>query len=384
MSFLALERVEKRFADGTHAVRGIDLSIERGEFVVLLGPSGCGKTTTLRMLAGLELPTSGRIRIGGSDVTALPPSRRDIGFVFQFYALYPHLSVAENIAFPLRATGTPRDECRRRVREVAARVGIETLLERRPRGLSGGDMQRVSLARAMVREPAAWLMDEPLGTLDAEHRAEMVEFLRARQRESGVTTVYVTHDQEEAMRLADRVVVMSAGAIEQCGPPAEVYAEPATLFVARFVGSPGMNLFEGACSGGAFHAPCASGPLPLPRDLAVVAPAAPTTLITPAAPAASVASVASVAHVPASLTGPCVLGLRPEQLRLDPRGALRGRCVLDAFHGACRYAWIEHAGVRFAVRLAADAPALHGSDVALSFEPSAARYYDPASGRRIA
>jgi multiple sugar transport system ATP-binding protein len=349
MSFLALEQVEKRYPDGTHAVRGIDLSIERGEFVVLLGPSGCGKTTTLRMIAGLERHTAGSVRIDGRDVGALAPSQRDIGFVFQFYALYPHLSVLENIAFPLACAGVARAERERRAREVAARVGIEPLLARRPRELSGGDQQRVSLARAMVREPAAWLMDEPLGTLDAEQRAEMVEFLRARQREAKVTTVYVTHDQEEAMRLADRVVVMNGGLVEQCGPPARVYAEPATLFVARFVGSPGMNLVAGECAGGRFTV-----------------------------------DGARVADGVRAADGPLVLGLRPEHVRADSSGALRGRCRLDAFHGACRYAWVETSAARIALRVPASAPALADTDVAVGFDAAHACWFDPASGRRVA
>jgi len=349
VSFLSLERVEKRYPDGTHAVRGIDLSIERGEFVVLLGPSGCGKTTTLRMIAGLERHSAGTIHIDGRDVSGLAPSQRDIGFVFQFYALYPHLSVRENVAFPLMCAAVAKADRERRVREVAASVGIEALLERKPRELSGGDQQRVSLARAMVREPAAWLMDEPLGTLDAGQRAGMVEFLRARQREAGVTTVYVTHDQEEALRLADRVVVMDQGRIEQCGPPARVYAEPATLFVARFVGSPGMNLVAGDCAGGRFMV--------------------------------AGARIADDVRAP---DGPLVLGLRPEHVRVDPRGVLRGRCRLDAFHGACRYAWVDTPGTRIALRVSAAAPALAAAEVALGFDAAHACWFDPASGRRVA
>jgi multiple sugar transport system ATP-binding protein len=236
-----LERLAKTYPDGTRAVRGVSLAIEARELVVLLGPSGCGKTTTLRMIAGLEMPSEGRVLLGGREVTRARPSERDIGFVFQFYALYPHLTVAENIAFPLRSAGLGRSERQSAVERVAERLGIRELLERRPRELSGGDQQRVALARAIVRKPSVYLMDEPLGTLDAEKRLELRELVRAQQLELGVATVYVTHDQEEAMSLADRIVVMREGEILQVGSPREVYQHPSTLFVARFVGSPGMN-----------------------------------------------------------------------------------------------------------------------------------------------
>ena len=217
MSFLALDRVEKTYPDGTRAVNGIDLAIEEGEFIVLLGPSGCGKTTTLRMIAGLELATGGSIRLAGNDVTRLRPSQRDVGMVFQFYALYPHLTVRDNIGVPA-ARGRPgRRRRQRRVDAVAARMDLERLLPLYPKQLSGGDQQKVSLARAMVRRPAVYLMDEPLGTLDADQRLAMRELIRAEQLASGVTTIYVTHDQEEAMSLADRIVVMEGGRIRQVG-----------------------------------------------------------------------------------------------------------------------------------------------------------------------
>lgn len=257
--FLVLDQVAKTYPDGTVAVRGIDLRIAEGEFVVLLGPSGCGKTTTLRMVAGLELATGGTIRLAGDDVTVLPPSQRDVGFVFQFYALYPHLRVADNIAFPLVATGVPSRERKERVAAVAESLGITGLLDRSPRQLSGGDRQRVSLARAMVRRPRLWLMDEPLGTLDADVRDTLRDFIREQQLAHRVTTLYVTHDQEEAMALADWVVVMDSGLIQQAGPPAAVYDRPANRFVATFVGSPGMNFLHGTIRDGWF-APQAGGP----------------------------------------------------------------------------------------------------------------------------
>ena len=245
MPFLELQNLQKTYPDGTRAVRGIDLQVDKGEFIVLLGPSGCGKTTTLRMIAGLEDPTAGRITLDNQNVTHLPPSQRDVGFVFQFYALYPHMTVQKNIAFPLENTGTSPADIESAIDRVAHALGIEALLTQYPRQLSGGDQQRVSLARAMVRTPDIYLMDEPLGTLDAEHRLELRAFIRRQQLSLSITAIYVTHDQEEAMSLADRIVVMDNGKIRQIGSPSEIYTHPADLFVANFVGSPGMNLLSG-------------------------------------------------------------------------------------------------------------------------------------------
>lgn len=245
MPFLELQNLQKTYPDGTWAVRGIDLRVDQGEFIVLLGPSGCGKTTTLRMIAGLEDPTGGRIILDNQNVTHLPPSQRDVGFVFQFYALYPHMTVQKNIAFPLENIGTSPTDTEAAIDRVAHALSIETLLDQYPRQLSGGDQQRVSLARAMVRTPDIYLMDEPLGTLDAEHRLELRAFIRRQQLSLSITAIYVTHDQEEAMSLADRIVVMDGGKIRQIGSPSEIYNHPADLFIANFVGSPGMNLLTG-------------------------------------------------------------------------------------------------------------------------------------------
>ena len=242
---LELSGVTKRFGDNT-IVQGIDLVANPGEFIVLVGASGCGKSTILRMIAGLETVTSGRISIGGRDVTNARPDQRDIAMVFQNYALYPHMSVAENMSFALSLTRTPKDEIKRRVADAARILGIEALLERKPKALSGGQRQRVAMGRAIVREPSVFLFDEPLSNLDAKLRAQMRVELALLHRRLGKTTVYVTHDQVEAMTLADRIVILERGVIQQVGTPNEVFNRPRNLFVAGFIGSPVMNLFEGS------------------------------------------------------------------------------------------------------------------------------------------
>jgi multiple sugar transport system ATP-binding protein len=239
---IAMQDVEKYFGDN-YVIRKLNLTIAHKEFVVLLGPSGCGKTTTLRAIAGLEDINRGDIRIDGKAVQDLPAADRDIAFVFQLFALYPHLTAYDNIAFPLRATRESRAEVDTQVRAVARALRIEHLLKRRPSALSGGDMQRVAIGRALVRRPKAMLMDEPIGALDAKLREDMRSELKRLHLENDSTTVYVTHDQVEAMALADRIAVMHDGVLQQVGTPTEVYAHPANLFVAQFIGSPVMNVF---------------------------------------------------------------------------------------------------------------------------------------------
>jgi multiple sugar transport system ATP-binding protein len=241
---VSFKKVTKKFGASV-VVDDLSLDIEEGEFVVLLGPSGCGKTTTLRMLAGLEDATSGDILIGGERVNDTPAQHRDVAMVFQSYALYPHMTVAENIAYPLRVRKTAREETGKRVARVARMLEIESLLERKPRELSGGERQRVALARAVIREPRVFLMDEPLSNLDAKLRVQTRGELKRLQHELGTTTVYVTHDQAEAMTLAHRVAVMRGGRIQQFDTPANIYNHPANRFVAEFVGSPSMNFIEG-------------------------------------------------------------------------------------------------------------------------------------------
>jgi multiple sugar transport system ATP-binding protein len=304
MAEIRIRNLHKRFAAFV-AVKDSSLVLEDGRFVVLLGPSGCGKTTTLRMIAGLEYPTSGQITIDGEDVTFRRPRERDIAMVFQLFALYPHLGVRDNLEFPLRNEGVPRAEIDRRVRDVAAILRIEHLLGSRVGGLSGGDRQRVALGRAIVRQPKAFLMDEPLGTLDAEFRELMCVELRKLHDRLKTTTVFVTHDQNEAMALADHVVVMNDGEILQADDPHGVYHFPSCVFVARFIGRPPMNLVEVA------------GPV---------------------APGAQRVRVDGMAvDVPAMHAGAdrALLGVRPEHVRLVAQGqGLAGQVRHAEYHGS--------------------------------------------------
>jgi len=311
MATIELRHVEKKFG-ALHAVKPMDLTIHDGEFVVLLGPSGCGKTTTLRMISGLEAVSGGQILLDGRNVTWRHPSNRDIAFVFQFYALYPHISVRQNIAFPLQAQGETGETIGKRVGEVVKLLRIEHLLNARPGKLSGGDQQRVALARALVRRPAAFLMDEPLGALDAEFRETMRAEIKRLHILQHATTVYVTHDQIEAMAMGDRIVVMSDAEVQQVGTPSEVYHTPTNLFVARFIGSPGMNLVTGHYSDGQ-----------------VVLPGADNRYAAPPEWKAPLAAQAAVGE-----RGEVILGFRPESARLTPDGALGGEVYSSDMHGA--------------------------------------------------
>ncbi|AFM17130.1 carbohydrate ABC transporter ATP-binding protein, CUT1 family [Mycolicibacterium chubuense NBB4] len=337
----------------TSVVAGLDLELPDGSFTVLVGPSGCGKSTTLRMLAGLETVTSGTISIGERDVTALQPRERDIAMVFQNYALYPHLTVVENIAFPLRASKTPRREALARATEIGESLGLSKMLGRKPKDLSGGQQQRVAIGRAIIREPSVFLFDEPLSNLDAKLRVETRTELLQIQRRLGITSVYVTHDQEEAMTLSDRMVVMRDGEIAQQGTPQEVYARPADTFVAAFVGSPKMNLLDGELSDGEFLQP---NGFRLPIDRAPV-------------------------H------GPVTVGVRPDDLSLHPGD--------DG--GAARVVLVEHLGPRAIVTLDAGGTVLtsvmetarlsgitEGAGVDLAVRKGATHFFDTHTGRRLA
>jgi multiple sugar transport system ATP-binding protein len=243
MAVVEIRGIKKYFGE-VRAVDGVDLAIQKGEFLVILGPSGCGKTTLMRMIAGLEQPTAGEVMIGDRVVNGLPPRARQIAMVFQSYALYPHLTIFNNIAFPMKAKKVPRQVMKEKVEWAASLLGIEKLLQRKPRQLSGGERQRVALARALVKEPEVMLLDEPLSNLDAKLRASARDELLRFQRQTGITTIFVTHDQIEAMGLGDRIAVMFAGRVRQIGTPQEIYHYPSDTFVATFLGSPPMNLFE--------------------------------------------------------------------------------------------------------------------------------------------
>ncbi|TIM34924.1 MAG: ABC transporter ATP-binding protein [Mesorhizobium sp.] len=249
MAEVILENICKTYGNNFRAIDQLNLSVEDGEFLILVGPSGCGKSTALRMIAGLEDITSGSLRIGGVDIVDMPPKDRDIAMVFQSYALYPHMTVFENIAFSMRLAGKPKGERKKRVDEIAKTLQLTSLLDSKPANLSGGQRQRVAMGRAMVREPAAFLMDEPLSNLDAKLRVQMRAEITSLQKQLGVTTIYVTHDQIEAMTMGDRVAVLKGGVLQQVDTPKRLYESPVNAFVAGFIGSPSMNLFEATLTG---------------------------------------------------------------------------------------------------------------------------------------
>jgi multiple sugar transport system ATP-binding protein len=304
---IAIHNVSKRYRDGTVAVRDFELEIADGEFMILVGPSGCGKTTLLRMIAGLEEITAGEIEIGGRVVNDLTPRERDIAMVFQNYALYPHMTVAKNMGFALKRAGVPGEEIRDKVQEAAGLLGISEQLERKPSNLSGGQRQRVAMGRAIVRDPKAFLMDEPLSNLDAKLRIQMrAEILRI-QRSLRTTTVYVTHDQTEAMTLGDRLAVMRDGVMQQVGSPDDLYSRPVNVFVAGFIGSPAMNFLSGEVADGQLRFPLASIPL-------------------------GNGALPSFSTPPRE--GPVVVGIRPEdfedaKLATDRRHGMRVRATID-------------------------------------------------------
>ncbi|MEO3781921.1 ABC transporter ATP-binding protein [Actinocorallia sp. B10E7] len=353
MSGIRMEGLTRRFGS-VAAVDDVWLDVADGEFLVLLGPSGCGKSTLLRMIAGLLEPSGGRVLLDGADITHVPPQRRDLAMVFQSYALYPHLSVARNIGFPLRARGLSKAEIRARVGEVATMLGLTDLLDRRPRELSGGQRQRVALGRALVRDPGAFLMDEPLSNLDAAlrttTRAEIVEL----HRRLAATVVYVTHDQVEAMTMATRIVLLNEGRVEQVGAPAEVYDEPASVFVAGFLGSPAMNLIDAVVrADGAVHG-C---DLELPLGLDAGVPERPVTL-----------------------------GVRPEHLVTTPleRAGLRGVVTAVENLGGEEVAHCLVGAARVGLRGPRPLGLRPGDRVGLTAAPEHLHLFDPDSGRRLA
>ncbi len=352
MAEIVIRNLRKEFGNFT-AVKGSSFTIGDGEFFMLLGPSGCGKTTTLRMIAGLELPTSGEILIDGEDVSQRPASQRDIAMVFQMFALYPHMNVRKNISYPLVSQGMPRAQIQAKVAEVARILGIESILDKPVGGLSGGDRQRVALGRAIVRSPKAFMMDEPLGALDAEFREHMSEELRALHDRMGATTVYVTHDQLEAMQMGDKIVVMNHGVVEQFGTPQEIYDHPATLFVADFIGSPAMNFlrFEGGFR---------------PGDRAVTLSG--TTIAVP--------------ELQEEVAGRAlVLGVRPEHVTLTDAGQYRGRIEATEYLGTTQIVTLATANGTVKARIPSGQVARTGEVVGLDLTPSRLALFDAGTGR---
>jgi sn-glycerol 3-phosphate transport system ATP-binding protein len=359
MATIDLVGVRKTYPNGVEAVKGIDLAVADGELIVLLGPSGCGKSTLLRMVAGLETVTKGEIRIAGERVNDKEPARRDIAMVFQNYALYPHMSVFGNMAYGLRNRRMPRAEIEKRVRAAAETLGLEGLLERKPRQLSGGQRQRVAMGRAIVREPKAFLFDEPLSNLDAKLRGQVRVEIKRLQRRLATTSLYVTHDQVEAMTLADRLVVMNHGAAEQIGTPDEVYARPESLFVAGFIGSPAMNIVDGVVEAGG----------------TMVRLGAP-----PGAP-----QVALAQPMAASAGRPVRVGMRPEHLAPAAAGRLPLAIELVENLGADVILYGKVPGTAVSLIVRADPAAARRAGETHRFEvaPANVHLFDAENGRRI-
>jgi ABC-type sugar transport system ATPase subunit len=350
---VSFQHVDKRYSGGCHAVRDLNLEIADGELVVLVGPSGCGKTTTLRLLAGLEEPTSGELWIGARRVNDIEPSQRDIAMVLQSGALYPHLTVRKNLEFGLHMRGTSKAETARRVGDAVDLLGIAPLLDRKPAELSGGQQQRVALGRALVRQPQAFLLDEPLSNLDAQLRGQLRNEIASLHRKLGTTMIYVTHDQVEAMTLGQRIVVMNEGVVQQAAPPLEVYRRPANRFVAGFIGNPPMNFAAGKLNADRFVSH--GGELSL--------------------------------NGCAGASGAATLGIRPEDLVFDGSGPTLGPVIVESIEylGHESIAYFQFAGQRWAMRLAADAELAPGATIQPRFRPGSWHLFaDDAAGLRLA
>ena len=348
MAEISLSGVRKVYPNGFEAVTPASFDIPDGEFVVLVGPSGCGKSTLLRMIAGLEDITEGELRIGASVVNDLDPADRDIAMVFQNYALYPHMTVAKNIGYGLKNRKTPADVIRQKVDEAAKMLNLTEYLDRKPSQLSGGQRQRVAMGRAIVRDPALFLFDEPLSNLDAKLRNQMRIEIKALQRRLGVTSVYVTHDQVEAMTMADRIIVLNEGRIEQIGTPSEFYHNQASSFVASFMGAPPMNLIEGRVENGALMVNGATTLMPAPLEHA----------------------------------GSVTLGIRPEDVVLDAGGEASFQVDIVEELGGHRLLHGRLADQPFTVHLGKDTAAQSG-EARISLKPGALRFFDSRTGRAL-
>ncbi|WP_353644536.1 sn-glycerol-3-phosphate ABC transporter ATP-binding protein UgpC [Mesorhizobium sp. WSM2239] len=367
MATVDLKDVKKIYSGGVEAVKGVSIAIPDKALCVLVGPSGCGKSTLLRMIAGLESISAGTVSIDGKAVNAIGPTERDIAMVFQNYALYPHMKVYDNMAYGLRNRGTPRNEIDRRVRETAKTLELSALLDRRPRELSGGQRQRVAMGRAIVRNPKVFLFDEPLSNLDAKLRGQMRVEIKNLQRALGVTSVYVTHDQLEAMTLADQLVVMNAGLVEQIGEPLDIYEKPASTFVASFIGAPPMNLLMVTPGGGNVRST---------GQTAVVGPAAGPTL-------------ADGSPVPFAPEAAVTLGFRPEDVDVThgaeaPDGALAIPAAVEAVEpvGAESFLYCAAAGTRIVVRVQGRATAKPGDHLRVVARAEKLHWFNQA-GKRV-
>ncbi len=379
MSGIALEEVTKIYPNGVKAVDSVSLVIDEGEFVVLVGPSGCGKSTLLRMVAGLEDVTEGTVRIGEDDVTDMAPRRRDIAMVFQNYALYPHMTVRDNLGFGLKVRGADKATARKRVDEVAGTLGLSDLLDRKPANLSGGQRQRVAMGRAMVREPRAFLMDEPLSNLDAKLRVSMRAELARLHERLGVTTVYVTHDQVEAMTLGQRVAVLRDGVLQQVAAPKDLYDSPANLFVAAFIGTPPMNLVEATISNGVARFADTEVPVNVsgdhkailgirPSDLEIAEPddQRPRMKVTPDV----VEELGSDTHLVFSVEAPKVTVEAARAVR-DKASADDGTLI------------VGDQRARFVARIDGRENARAGQTIDLVFDPERIHLFDPETGANL-
>ncbi len=351
MKSLHIEGIRKTFHQ-TEILKGIDIAIEPGEFLILVGPSGCGKSTLLSMIAGLDHPTQGRILLGDRDITPLPSKDRDIAMVFQSYALYPNMTVAQNIAFALEMRKVPKPAREAKVKQVAQLLQIEHLLDRRPAQLSGGQRQRVAMGRALAREPHLFLFDEPLSNLDAKLRVEMRAEIKLLHQRTRTTTVYVTHDQVEAMTLGDRIAVMKDGRVEQFGTPHEIYTQPATVFVAEFIGSPAINWISAERSGSGLHAKGTALGL----------------------------TAEQISRLP---QGDCLYGLRPEALQLNGSG-LPGRVHMVEPTGPETYVCADTVLGRLTARVPGEVQTRVGDVVHLQWRPEAVHLFEATSQRRVA
>ena len=351
-SSLEIAGINKRFGSGDKSLevlRRVDIHVAPGEFLILVGPSGCGKSTLLNIIAGLDDPTEGEVRIGGKNVVGMPPRDRDIAMVFQSYALYPTMSVADNIGFALEMRKMPKAERQKRIDEVATMLQISHLLDRRPSQLSGGQRQRVAMGRALARQPQLFLFDEPLSNLDAKLRVEMRAEIKRLHQASGITSVYVTHDQVEAMTLGSRIAVMKGGVVQQLGTPDDIYNRPANTYVATFIGSPTMNLLRGAATGGQFGIQGAA--------LNLAAPASANEVL---------------------------LGVRPEHLVMQDSAPWRGKVSVVEPTGPDTYVVVDTAAGSVTLRTDAQTRVQPGDSVGLAVEPANAHWFDASSENRLA